>query len=68
MNEASLEQLQSKIAYLERAVVELSDMVFRQHQEIQALQAHIKAFRERLDGAALAEATGAPEQERPPHY
>jgi SlyX protein len=66
MNEESLEQVQSKIAYLERAMLELSDMVFRQHQEIQALQAHIKAFRERLEGAALAEATATPE--RPPHY
>jgi SlyX protein len=68
MNEESLEQVQSKIAHLERAMVELSDMVFRQHQEIQALQAHIKAVRERLEGAAPAEAGGAPEQERPPHY
>jgi SlyX protein len=68
MNDESLEQVQSKIAHLERAVVELSDMVFRQHQEIQALQAQVKAVKERLEGAALAEAAGTPEHERPPHY
>jgi SlyX protein len=68
MNEESLEQVQSKIAYLERAVVELSDVVFRQHQEIQALQAHLTAVKERLDGAVLAEAAATAEQERPPHY
>jgi uncharacterized coiled-coil protein SlyX len=63
-----LEQVQSKLAYLERAMAELSDMVFRQHQEIQALQAHIKVVKERLEGAALVEADLTPEQERPPHY
>jgi uncharacterized coiled-coil protein SlyX len=45
---------------------ELSDVVFRQHREIQALEMQIKAVRERLQGA-LSEAR-PPEQERPPHY
>jgi uncharacterized coiled-coil protein SlyX len=63
----SLEQIQSKIAYLERAMIELSDVVFRQHGEIQMLEAQIKAVRERLDGAQSEEMRSA-EQERPPHY
>jgi len=63
----SLEQIQSKIAYLERAMVELSDVVFRQHGEIQMLEAQIKAVRERLEGAPSEEIRSA-EQERPPHY
>jgi uncharacterized coiled-coil protein SlyX len=63
----SLEQIQSKIAYLERAMVELSDVVFRQHGEIQMLEAQIKAVRERLEGAPSEEMRSA-EQERPPHY
>src|SRR5271167_2977810 len=29
----SLEEVQSKIAYLERAIAELGDVVFRQHKE-----------------------------------
>ena len=37
----TLEQIETKIAYLERANSELSDVVFRQHQEIETLRAHI---------------------------
>jgi SlyX protein len=65
--EESLETVQTKIAYLEQAMVELSDVVFRQSQEIQALQAQLKDVRERLAGAPREEARTL-EQERPPHY
>jgi uncharacterized coiled-coil protein SlyX len=62
-----LEQVQVKIAYLERAMSELSDVVFRQHREIKMLETQLKAVRERLEGAPTEEARTA-EQERPPHY
>ena len=62
-----LERVQSKIAYLERAIVELSDAVFRQHQDIQSIQLQLKAIRERMAGAASDDARTL-EQERPPHY
>ncbi len=62
-----LERVQSKIAYLEQAVAEISDVVFRQHREIQSLEAQLKAIRERLAGTQSEEPrTG--ELERPPHY
>jgi SlyX protein len=67
MHDESLEQVQSKIAYLERAMSELSDVVFRQHREIQTLEMQLKAVRERVEGAPSDEARPA-EQERPPHY
>ncbi len=60
-----LERVQSKIAYLERAIVELSDAVFRQHQDIQSIEAQLKAIRERMAGTP---SDNALEQERPPHY
>lgn len=65
--EDSLERVQTKIAFLEQAMGELSDVVFRQHKEIQALDAQIKALKDRLAGASLDEARTI-EQERPPHY
>ena len=68
MNEETLDQIQTKIAFLERAVSELSDVAFRQHQEIQALEAKLKALSERLSGAQADENPRRPEQERPPHY
>ena len=62
-----LERVQSKIAYLERAIVELSDAVFRQHQDIQSLEAQLKAIRERMAGTPSDEPRPF-EEERPPHY
>ncbi len=67
MNDESLEQVQSKIAYLERAMAELSDVVFRQHQEIRVLEARLKIIKERLEGSASEEVRSSAE-ERPPHY
>jgi SlyX protein len=63
----SLEQVQSKIAYLERAIVELSDAMFRQHQDIQSIEAQLKAIRERM-AAPPSDDARTLEQERPPHY
>jgi uncharacterized coiled-coil protein SlyX len=68
MNDETLEQIQTKIAFLERASAELSDVVFRQHKEIQALEAKLKAVSDRLSGAQASETPRTPEQERPPHY
>jgi SlyX protein len=67
MRDEPLEEVQSKIAYLERAMAELSDVVFRQQREMQVLQAKLSALRERLEGAPAEDVSSA-EQERPPHY
>jgi SlyX protein len=63
-----LEQIETKIAFLERANAELSDVVFRQHREIEALRARINALAERFEAAQPAEPAPGPEEERPPHY
>jgi SlyX protein len=68
MNDETLEQIQTKIAFLERAASELSDVVFRQHKEIQALQAKLKAVSDRLNGLQSDDPLRPPDQERPPHY
>ncbi len=63
----SLEELQSKIAYLEHAMAEIGEVVFRQNREIQALEAKIGALRDRFEAAASSESRSA-DPERPPHY
>jgi uncharacterized coiled-coil protein SlyX len=68
MNDDALEQIQTKIAFLERANTDLSDVVFRQQQEIRALSARVKEVLERLAAAQLDERQRSPEDERPPHY
>ena len=62
-----LERVQTKIAYLEHAMAELSDAVFRQHQDIQSIEAQLKAIRERMAGAPSDDGRTL-EQEQPPHY
>src|SRR5277367_5812433 len=68
MNDDTLELVQTKIAFLERTAAELSDVVFKQHLEIQALEAKLKSLADRLSGAQSDEGPRPPEQERPPHY
>jgi uncharacterized coiled-coil protein SlyX len=58
MNDETLEQIQSKIAFLERANADL----------IRALGARIKEVSERLETAQYDERQIPPEDERPPHY
>jgi SlyX protein len=71
MNDATLELIETKIAYLERANAELSDVVFRQQREIQALAealaAQMKMMTERLQ-VQPEESMASAVEERPPHY
>jgi SlyX protein len=68
MNSEDVERLESKIAFLERANNELSDVVYRQHREIQALRTRLEALAERFDSVSTTEEGRTPEDERPPHY
>ena len=68
MDAETLERLELKIAYLEQANTELSDVVYRQHRELDELRRRIQALSERLDASQSAEAPRRPEDERPPHY
>jgi SlyX protein len=68
MPDNPLEQIETKIAFLERANAELSDVVFRQHREIEALRARIDALVDRFEAAQSDEPARGPEDERPPHY
>lgn len=68
MNAHTLEQIETKIAFLERANVELSDVVFRQHQEIETLRTQIAGLAARIDAAQSDNTVRTPEDERRPHY
>ncbi|MGA7539073.1 MAG: SlyX family protein [Steroidobacteraceae bacterium] len=68
MNAQKLEQIETKITFLERANVELSDVVFRQQREIETLRARIVGLAARIDAVQSDTAVRTPEDERPPHY
>jgi SlyX protein len=64
----TIERLELKLAYLERANQELSDVVYRQQQELEELRTRIALLVARIDAMKAGETTYTPEQERPPHY
>ncbi len=68
MDQDTLERLELKLAFLERANTELSDVVYRQHKELEALREGLRALADRLDSRQTLEAPRRPEDERPPHY
>jgi uncharacterized coiled-coil protein SlyX len=68
MDEDPIERLEIKIAFLEHTTSELSDMVFRQQQDIVALKDRLTALSSRFDAFKSNEGTYAGEEERPPHY
>lgn len=63
----SFEQIEIKIAYLEKANAELSDVVYRQGQELESLRAQMTELLRRLD-AMQTPAAFSPQDELPPHY
>jgi SlyX protein len=68
VNDAAVERIESRIAFLERANQELSDVVLRQEREIGVLREKVTALAARVAAASDEQSEYSPEQERPPHY
>lgn len=68
MTDDAIERLELKIAYLERANNELSDVVYKQQQEIEELRSRLASLASRVEALKGEEQAYTPEQERPPHY
>ena len=68
MIDAAIERLELKIAYLESANQELSDIVYRQQRDIDKLRAQMFAHQRQLDAWRSEQSDTAPVDERPPHY
>jgi SlyX protein len=67
MSDAAIERLELKIAYLESANQELSDIVYRQQRDIDTLRAQMSAHQRQLDAWRSESSDTAPLDERPPH-
>ena len=68
MTSDAIERIETQIAFLESANVELSDVVYRQQQEIAALRVRLDALTQRLEAAQTPDTPRSLEEERPPHY
>lgn len=63
-----LEQVEVRIAYLEQANGELSDVVYQLRQELEALRAELLTITQRWEASQAAPTAYTAEQEKPPHY
>lgn len=68
MNKETIELIEMKIAFLERANQELSDVVYRQQQEIEAQRVRLTELAGRIESQLSAATAYTQEEERPPHY
>jgi SlyX protein len=63
-----LDQIEIKLAHLERALTELNDVVIRQQREIELLTAHARQLKHRLEQLEAGAGASAEGFEKPPHY
>jgi SlyX protein len=68
--EQLLQDLQAQFAFQEDTVASLNEALASQQKEILALREELKLLKQRLkeQGDALADMSGSPTDERPPHY
>lgn len=65
---ADIERLELKVAFLERANNELSDVVYRQQLELDQLRARVASLVDRVEAIKDSPTQYTAEQEKPPHY
>ena len=68
MSDDAMERIELKIAFLESAVQDLSDTVYRQQREIEALQTQLAVSQRLLESLKSDLPPAGLEDERPPHY
>jgi uncharacterized coiled-coil protein SlyX len=67
-HEERIERLELKLAFLERANTELSDVVYRQQRELYELQQRFAALKDQIEGLANQPVAYSVVDEKPPHY
>ena len=63
-----IEQIEIRIAYLEKANTDLSDVVYRQRLELEALRNRLSELLGKFEAAQSQPTNYSPEDEKPPHY
>ena len=67
MSDERVDTLEFKVAHLERALQELSDVLYRQQRELSALRARNQQLLDQMQ--QLVDRSGEPSgEEIPPHY
>ena len=66
--EERLTDIEVKLAHVEQAFNELSDVLYRQQQQVDRLELSLEALRQQLESNQDGASAGAPEDETPPPY
>jgi SlyX protein len=65
--ESSLAEIENKLSFAEEMLEALNSTVYRQQQQIDQLQAELRALREQVHTSLPTEPRN-PDDETPPHY
>lgn len=63
-----IEALETRNAYQEATIQDLSAQIYQQQQIIDRLVARVDTLAEKVKGLAQGDTAPLPENERPPHY
>jgi len=63
-----LEELETRNAYQEATIQDLSTQIYEQQVQIDRLESRLRSLVERVKGLATGDTAPLPENERPPHY
>ena len=61
-------EIETKVAYQEHTISELSDVIYRQQQQIDQLERICNALSDRMQDMAESATTDKGGHEKPPHY
>lgn len=64
----ALEEVQTRLHFQEKTLLDLNDVIVRQQNEIDGLRTAYKMLHERMSQPAVDAAEGALEENIPPHY
>ncbi len=67
-NDDRITELETRVAHQDHALTELSDEIYRQQQQITRLEDQSRQLVARVEALAVADASGDPSDEVPPHY
>jgi uncharacterized coiled-coil protein SlyX len=68
MSDEFRESIELKVAFLERANMELSDVVYRQQQELTAIKEQLLLLADRFEAMKVEGPEYSQIDEKPPHY
>lgn len=63
-----IDELETRLAHQDQAILELSDEVYRQQRQIAELERRLAALSERVQTLGSQSPAPRPEDEVPPHY